>query len=887
MGFFFNSQAKGGKAHAASRAAKVDVATLHRMECKMCPLNSASHRAKCSTPSMPASGAEHPDLYVLGEYPSAQDDLKGAHYTGKENALFRQRFNADELEEEVRINYVVRTRTPKNRMPDAVELECCRPSIERDIAAAKPKVILVQGYLSTRWLLSYVAPSLLDGNKDQPAVWHGRWMPVSIGGHKCWATFTYSPSWVNSKHRHYTRRDGSEKEVESVFDSVYVAQVDNAMEWAQSPQLPRPKRVAQRRLTTGVETFNGGVNEFKRCMAALSKLKGAKKLAFDIETNGLRPYAGGAKILSMAVGDKHRSIAFALDHKGSLFSRRQRAKLAKECIAVLESAGAVVGQNVKFDLEWMAHFYGKDLAYSVNWEDTMAQAYILDNRQGGLSLEFQCAVEFGIDIKGISALDNSKLDSYPANEVLHYNALDVKWTLKLYHRLNRKLKAENLSEVYAMHVERTPSLALMQILGLPVDQKRVRLYQRRQAKRIAETERQIRSNPDFAKFAKKAVNSNIASTEVMANFFGVFMDMPEVKTDEGKVTTKKEIIENLDHPVATLLGEYRNQTKLKSTYLDNLSVEDGGKEVWPDGLIHTDYKGEFTSTGRLSSRDPNVQNFPKRKDVWVRKVVRPRRVKGQQMVMLAGDYGQLEARGIALASADDYLCRAVWQGYDVHMEWAQRIARQYPQRIGGKKFLDDKVVMKNFRTDIKNQWTFPAFYGASLYSISGYLNIPMDVLEPIFTDFWDTFEGVREWQRKLEKQYAKHGYVTTLTGRRRYAPLTNNELINAPIQGMGSDLVVDAMNRLSKHAARTRDWYLHPRINIHDDLTFIVPKPALDEYEQKIAMTMLDPERWDFLRIPLLVEFESGPDWGSLKSRSEYETPRFFPEFTMENVYDR
>lgn len=237
-------------------------------------------------------------------------------------------------------------------------------------------------------------------------------------------------------------------------------------------------------------------------------------------------------------------------------------------------------------------------------------------------------------------------------------------------------------------------------------------------------------------------------------------------------------------------------------------------------------------------------------------------------ILLEGDFGQIEARVIAMFSLDPYFTKALWERYDVHAEWAGRLARAYPDRIGGKKNLSDKSIMKTFRNDVKNQFVFPLFFGATLYKSANELSIPIDILKPEYDLFWSTFYKVKEWQESMEKGYRKNGYVSCLTGRRRRAPLSYNQIVNSPVQGTASDIVVDAMDRLSE----SDEWDYQPCLNVHDSLSFILDED--DEFDTKLEFIikgMLNC-RFPFITVPLTVEFSVGHNWSQMTEIGQYSS---------------
>ncbi len=293
---------------------------------------------------------------------------------------------------------------------------------------------------------------------------------------------------------------------------------------------------------------------------------------------------------------------------------------------------------------------------------------------------------------------------------------------------------------------------------------------------------------------------------------------------------------------------------MKSTYVDGLELGKG-KYIYADGLIHCNFNSTFTTTGRFSSDEPNMQNFPHRNDSWVREQIEA----PDGHVIVAADYGQLEMCGAAMCSKDPILIKDLWNDVDTHMVWAAKLAEIYPLCVGGD--FNDPEVAKSFRSLFKNKITFPAIYGASNASMAGYINIDQCYIDDLMDIFWDSFKGIKKWQSDLLCSYRETGYVESPTGRRRHHPLTSNEAINAPIQCLGSEIVVDAMNRLSFLAASTNQWHLHPRLNVHDDLTFCVPLKKFDESVATIVEIMLTPTFGKIINVPLSVSVEYGKNW--------------------------
>jgi len=161
--------------------------------------------------------------------------------------------------------------------------------------------------------------------------------------------------------------------------------------------------------------------------------------------------------------------------------------------------------------------------------------------------------------------------------------------------------------------------------------------------------------------------------------------------------------------------------------------------------------------------------------------------------------------------------------------------------------------------DIKNQMVFPLFYGAASHTLAFYLKIDTTRAEKIYNEFWHMFPGVRIWQNRLIEYYLEDNYIESLTGFRMRAPLSKNQVLNYQIQSSASDLVVDAMNRLSEYAYDTNRWQFQARLNIHDDLSFCLPEETLEEDINVILSNMLKYD-FDFVNVPIGVSAAVGPN---------------------------
>lgn len=801
----------------------------------------------------------HGPVYFLAEAPGADEDQRTHKpLTGPTGQLLRSLI-PDGYEQLCTYDNVCNCRPPQNRTPTWQEIECCRPRRVKWIEEVKPKLIVGLGGTPLQWAL---------GSTDVAGM-RGRFFAIKVGGHHCWFMPTYHPSFIlriapnkkkplNSRLGHCLRMD-----IKRAFDAA--------------SQLDVPHVDTESEVRANVPIFDGsGPDDFRRVCEILDNAC-RSPVSIDIETQGLRPYSPGANILSVGLAFEGITAAFAFNHPKGAFSDRQKQRISQKLCCLLRHSTVKIAHNAPFELEWFINEFGPDIVRHDSWECTQMQAHFLDERRGKRgsdddhrapyqNLNFLCKQHFGIAFKPLFKLNKKDMSKSPLGEMLIYNGVDAKYTLRLWKRQNKLLQQQGLYDAYIEALPRQPAVALMQHIGVGVDQREVLRAQAQLNGEITSIESEIHSLPVVKAFKSDKGNFNPQSGPDAVSIFKDYLGRTEIEV-EGKYTTNKNVLEQIDHPLAKLIVRLRNRVKMKSTYVDDL-VTGKGKLIFPDGKLHTNFNSTFTETGRFSSDEPNLQNFPKRNDNWVRRQI----IAPNDYWMVAVDYGQLEACTGAMCSKDERLVNMLWNDYDIHYDWAFKMAERMPALVGGKEGLKDKALMRKFRSLIKNKLTFPAFYGAANESVCGYLiaatglEIEQTLVDDIMSQFWGTFAGVAEWQDTTMKRYYDIGYVETLCGRRHYYPLSRNEALNMPFQGTAAELVCDAMVRLSEQAAKTGKWYLHPVLNIHDDLTFFVPKrePQFTDAIDTISRAMLTFD-YDWINVPLSVEISVGPNWADLK----------------------
>ena len=857
-GFFTRQDARErGKKRAAPKKVEVSDETLHKLGEK----GVRRMNPDAVSPNLPADLASEPGgIYILGEFPERTSDEDGAHFHSNAGRMLLKRF-PNYLRKTMSLDYIVRTRTEKDRPPTRVEIECYRPSVEKSIAKAKPRIVVGLGKTVLQWMLPGV-------NNIKTA--RGRRFPVELNGVSFFFYPLVSPALIQRLVRlgeqgMHAKEDGINwKEWRKTFERDVKQVVDAAAREDEVPQIADEKKVF-----AGCNVVVGPPSAIADYEDELERFSdGRKTLGFDLETHRLRPYWNDSAILSIAVSDGKRTTAIGLDHPHARWGRKDRARIDEATTRVFEANRLVDAHNLAFDIEWLIDWLGEGILDTSRWGCSMQAAYILDQRRGGHSLEFLCRQEFGLPVKKFVELSDMKtrLREVPLRKLLRYNALDAKWAVRLARRLRKRVKTEGLGYIYERQIGRVIPCVLAQRAGMSVDSEvTVELKEDFEGK-IAKTVDSLRKRPEVKIFERSHGRFNPASPKHVAYVLRDILKRDEGKRGEG-YSTDDTVLSACKIPFTKLMLAFRDVDKLRGTYVERMLPTHPDTLVYPDGKIHYILKTTWTGSGRLASEDPNGQNWPKRKAKHVRRQI----VAGRGHVFLSVDQGQIEARVLGMASRDRAFVKALWEDYDVHREWAEKVAKIHPPayKRAGKD-------IKKFRGLIKNQMVFPAFYGAHFKSIAGYIGIPDDKAERLFQRFWRTFAGVKQWQRDVYNEYQRAGYVECLTGRRRYGPLSWNQVINTPIQGTASDLVVASMEDLSVEARESDRPFLQPVLNVHDDLTFRIPKKKIDEAIEVVVQKMLTPPKeWQsWINVPLTCEVEVGENWYEMREVGTFRSDK-------------
>jgi uracil-DNA glycosylase family 4 len=824
------------------------LALLHRLQCRICPLDKLKENRH---PHIPAQGAERPLIYVLGEAPGRDEDRDNQQFIGASGQVLREEL-PEYLLPQIRWNNVVRTRPKDNEDPTPIEIECCRPSVAGDIAASKPKAILGFGNIALKWATQH----------SGIMTWRGRRTPVNIDGHVCWYYPMQHPASILHEP-HEAKKDSLHR----VFRS------DLAKAIAEIDSLPEPEVHDREVAGYGVEfAYGNKEGDLQRVESQLRWAMKQEEVGLDLETKGYRPYAEGSKILTLAIGSRDNSFSVALGHKQAKWSRSDLKHLRDLIREFLHSKVRKIVHFLRFEMEWLADRYGWDVVYAGRWGGTETQAAVIDERSGAMSLDFLVQQYFGFDLKALSPLNKLQLDNEPIEDVLSYNAMDAKYHYLLWQMQNEIIKQRKFEHLYDEMIARVPSCVLTQLRGIPVNPQIAATLATKYEQQIEAARADVMAAPQLKQFRRHYAKEGIKEFKPLSDDHCVKLFRHVLGYNEGlsklpgrdhKFAVDEEVLKQIGLPICFDILRLRKASKRLSTYI----YRNNEKKtiVWPDGLLHPNFNTVKVRTKRLSADEPNCQNIPKRDEDG--KEVRAQIEAPEGLLLCSADHGQIQARGIAMSSQDKQFCQALWERFDVHGYWAERIAKAYPRRVDNvTNFKDEagKKVLKKFRADIKNQWTFPLFFGARMERVAEELHIPVNVIEPEFNAFEKMFAGVFQWHEELIRFYNRNGYVEDLFGFRHHAPLSKNEIINSPIQSLEALFVMRGMNQLSRHAAQTGDWHYQPIAQIHDDLTFLLPESNIDVYVQKIVTEMLNVT-FPWVNIPMTLEVAIGPNLLDMK----------------------
>ncbi len=583
----------------------------------------------------------------------------------------------------------------------------------------------------------------------------------------------------------------------------------------------------------------------------------AGTVAFDCETDGLNTIT--CKIQGFSLCHKKGSAVYVplAQDEQSLFDSEKIEK--KSAFAELKRIFnqpdlKIIMHNGKFDLKVLASnglFENNKIEYKCKLIDTMIATWLLNpDRNGKNSYSLEWLSETFLHLKGIEFSSIVKkgqtFADVPLDQAVPYASEDADFTLQLWEFLSARFKDERRQKLFELEMRLLPILANMELEGIHLDSKALHEYNAELTNGIENIENEI--------YKEVGHPFNIASPKQLQTvLFEERKLKPEKKTKTG-YSTDTSVLEELAHydSVPKMILEFRELSKLQSTYVETLP-----EMTDRNGRIHTDFVQTGTATGRLSCRDPNLQNIPVRNEAGRR--IRSSFTAPEGKVLISADYAQIELVVLAHLSGDKNMCQAFIEGTDVHKATAALIFGVKPEEVTAEMRRTAKTI------------NFGVIYGMSAFRLANDLGISRTQAAQFISSYDQLYAGITNFKAQTILNAETNGYVETILGRRR--PIMNinsrNKVekagaermaINTPVQGSAADIVKKAMIEVDS-ALKEMNNGAKLLLQVHDELILECPDEQ-KTIEETIALVKDKMENAVKLNVPLRVSIEYGKNWG-------------------------
>ncbi len=582
----------------------------------------------------------------------------------------------------------------------------------------------------------------------------------------------------------------------------------------------------------------------------LTRLAASKSLAFDVETTSLDAMAAQLVGISLspAAGE---SYYIPVGHVGwGQIEQLPLKHVIDRLKPLLEDASlAKVAHNGNYDMTVLAE-HGI-MVNNVTF-DTMLAAYLLSEKS--LSLKALAFARLGIEMASITDIIGSGAKQLNMSQVevaraANYACADADITGQLMASLDTELHQQELWPLFTeVEMPLVPVLIHMERSGIALDTNLLRQMSFRLDEQLLKIESEIYNNTGH--------RFNINSPSQLGAVLFEELRLPTARKKKTGYSTDATVLEELRgvHPIIELVLDYRQLSKLKSTYIDTLPGLINPKT----GRVHTSFNQTRTATGRLSSSDPNLQNIPVRGEMG--KAMREAFIAPPGCFLLAGDYSQIDLRALAHLSQDEGLLNAFRHDEDIHTATAAQLFA-----------VDTSLVTPDMRRVAKTV-NFGVIYGMSDYGLEQATELSRQEATKFITAYFEKYPGVKRYLEATKQQAREKGYVQTLLGRRRLIPEINSAnrqvreaaermAINMPVQGTSAEIIKVAMVNLYREMVR-RHLRSRMLLQVHDELIFEVPEEELEELRELVGRVMSTAIE---LSVPLKVDIKKGRNWGELK----------------------
>ncbi len=587
----------------------------------------------------------------------------------------------------------------------------------------------------------------------------------------------------------------------------------------------------------------------------IKKAEEKGEIAIDTETSSLDPQTANLIGISLCF-EAGEACYIPIGHKKNVSLSLEKV-IKKIKILLEDSSIKKIGQNIKFDYI-VLHHHGINMT---SMEDTMLMSYTLDAGKNRHNMD--TLSEIHLNHKTISYKDivgsGKKQISFNEVEILKakdYAAEDADVTYRLFKIFEKNLKIEKLKEIYEVFEKPfIKILASMEINGVKIDSNFLNDLSKKFELKIRNLEKKI------FKISKKEFN--IGSTKQLGEIMYNELKISALKkTKKGSFATSASVMEDLaykGHELPKLILEWRQISKLKNTYSESLPTFVNNKTK----RVHTSFLLAATTTGRLASSDPNLQNIPIKTDDG--KNIRKSFIAEKNNLLVSADYNQIEMRILADLADVKELKKAFKNNEDIHTLTASQVFN-----------IDIKKVDSNTRRKAK-AINFGIIYGISQYGLAKQIMVSNIEAQEFLNSYFKKFPEIKEYMDSTIKFCRKSGYVNNIFGRRTYITGINDKnfnvrnfqeraAINAPIQGSASEIMRLAMIRIHKLLENSKNLKSKMLLQIHDELIFEVPENEVKKTCEMIKKEMSGVSKSDLhaFSIPLTVDINSGENWGIL-----------------------
>lgn len=582
----------------------------------------------------------------------------------------------------------------------------------------------------------------------------------------------------------------------------------------------------------------------------IQKLLTSEILSIDTETTGTEPM--DAELVGMSFSDaENRAYYVPVPAE-----REEVLKIVNEFRPLFENEKSMkVGQNIKYDMIILQN-YGVQVKGKLF--DTMLAHYVL---QPELRHNMDYLAEIYLhyqtihidELIGARGKNQKNMRDLSPEDVYRYACEDADVTLKLKNVLEKELKKQGAEHLfYEIEMPLVPVLVNIESNGVLLDTEALKQSSQHFTVRLQEIEKEI--------YEMAGETFNISSAKQVGEVLFDKLKIVEKakKTKTGQYVTSEEVLQSYrsKHDIIGKILEYRGLKKLLSTYIDALPQLINPRT----GRIHTSFNQAVTATGRLSSSNPNLQNIPVRGPLGKR--MRSCFIAGPGRLLVSADYSQVELRVLAHVSQDPALLEAFRNGEDIHARTAALVYDLPPDQVSPDQRRNAKTI------------NFGLIYGMGAQKLAQELKISTTQAKDFIARYFERLQGLKEFYEGVEASARKHGFVTTLGGRRRLLPdinsasgqaaaLARRQAINTVIQGSAADIIKLAMLAVARDE-RLRELDARLLLQVHDELLLEVPADAAEEAGALVARLMQDvcPAGKE-LSVPLLVDWGTGHDWGA------------------------